>query len=339
MIHDILFFWVTVSILLGITITIIVLPLIRRWKTPSKIFNIRRIHNFSVYRDQLLEIERDFENGMLTAEHTESRRTEIQRRMLQAASAFAGHAGLKERNDTLNTKVIQSLLMSLVIAVGAVGLYLNRGAPGLPDRPAATELSTMVQKNAERLSDELAQYMEENPDKVEGWMLLARFQRQLGVYAGAARSLHMAIKQGVEDTDTLASYGEMLVADRGGQVTSEACTVFRLAHHHNNANAANDDPRAAFYIGLAAFQEEDSRCAISIWRGLEMHAPPGVPWLDMLRTHIESVTAQEKLTDLIPQQLWNDPLCGTCATGSDSPRNGSLGTGIDERANGAEELH
>ncbi len=314
--HEILFFWVTVSILLGITITILVLPLIRQWEIHSNMKRPRGVYNFPVYRYQLLEIESDFQSGLLTEESADRRKTEIQRRMLQSDDSFTKKNIYNIKLNTHRAKLIQSLLLSLVMAVGAVGLYLNRGAPGLPDRPASTELATMVQKNAERLSDELAKYMEQNPEKVEGWILLARFQRQLGVYAGAARSFHMAIKRGIKDTDTLASYGEMLVAERGGQVPSEACTLFRLAHHHNHAKAANDDPRAAFYIGLAAFQDGDSHCAISIWRGLELHAPPGAPWLDMLRTHIVSATAQAKLTDVMPQHLWDVPLCGRCAINS-----------------------
>ena len=315
--HDILFFWVTVSLLLGLTITMLVFPLIRKWKPQSKIYCR---HDLAVYREQLLEIERDFQNGLFSAEYTESRRTEIQRRMLQAADSAVVNVmpmNMSKKCTQQKSRVLQALTVSLVIAAGAVGLYLDRGAPGLPDRPAAAE--RMVEKNAERLADALAQYMEENPEKVEGWILLARFQRQLGVYAAAARSFHMAIERGIEDSDTLASYGEMLVADMGGQVTSEACTAFCRAHHHHPSHPSHnshktDDPRAAFYIGLAAFQEGKQRCAIAIWRGLEMYAPPGAPWLDMLRTHIVTAAAQAKMTEIIPQPVWDAPLCGQCAT-------------------------
>ncbi|VBB68610.1 Cytochrome c heme lyase subunit CcmH [invertebrate metagenome] len=312
---DLLFFWIAVSILLALTVTMLVVPLIRYQRIHPK---MGYLYNIDIYREQIAEIEYDLYQKLLKVEHAASRRTEIQRRMLRAADATGNTVRTESKVESQRSFFLPSMIIVLAIPVGTVGLYIDRGAPGLPDRPAAAEITTIAQKNAERLADELAQYMEKNTGKVEGWLLLARFQRQLGSYAAAARSFYMAIEHGVKDTDTLASYGEMLVAQKGGRVLSEACAAFRQAYHY--AKVANDDPRAAFYLGLAAFQAGNPYCAIAIWRGLEEHALPEAPWLNMLRNHIAIAAEQAHLTPtaIAPIAPVSDsPLCGGCTTGSD----------------------
>lgn len=277
---DVFLFWSVIGALLILTVTVLVVPLMQR-RQPEPVHT----YDLTVYKDQLAAVERDLKYGLLTAELAEGSRIEIQRRILRAAKSIP-------MRETIGTSTAAKAWLAIVIGVavstGAVGLYLRLGVPGLPEQPAA-ELTAMAQ-DVGRLVDELARRMEANPKRVEGWVLLARLQRQLGRYTAAARSFRMAVEQGVEDFDTLASYGEMVVMSRGGQVLPEAREAFRRAYR-----AGPSDPRAAFYLGLAALQEGDSPRAIAIWRGLEAHTSPGTPWLDTLHNHIAAASEQAGL--------------------------------------------
>lgn len=271
--------------MLVLTVIALVVPLTRR-KTSEPTRSCKLI----VYKNQLAEIKRDIQLDLLTVDQAESIQVEVQRRILQTADFATTHSAV----ETTPTDVRRlAIIIGVVLPIVAVFLYLGLGAPDLPDRPAA-EIITTVQ-DIERIVDELAQHMETNPDKVEGWILLARSQQQLGRYAAAARSFRMAIEGGVEDFDTIASYGEMVVASRGGQVVPEAREAFVQAYR-----VEPRDPRATFYLGLAALQEGDSSRAIAIWRELEENAPLEAPWLDTLHNYI---TTTAKQANLVPSAI------------------------------------
>ncbi len=266
--------------LLVLTVTVLVISLVRR-QSPGKEGN----HALAIYRDQLAEIERDVSRGLLTVEQAEGTRIEIQRRLLRAAAdSTARDSMIRVGRGSFGAVA----LVGVGVPVGAVGLYLLLGSPALPDQTVAV-VATQVQA-VEHLVDELARHMEATPERIEGWLLLARSQRQIGRYAAAAQSFRMAIEQGAEDFDTLASYGEMLVRSRGGQVPPKAEEIFHRAYR-----AEPNDPRAAFYLGMVAWQAGDSRRAIALWRGLEARSLPEAPWLDTLHSYMATVAEQANL--------------------------------------------
>ena len=49
------------------------------------------------------------------------------------------------------------------------------------------------------------------------------------------------------------------------------------------------EPRAQFYLGLAALQKEDRNGALARWQALEAASPEGAEWLPMLRRRIASL--------------------------------------------------
>ncbi|KAF0118863.1 MAG: cytochrome c-type bioproteinis protein CcmH [Rhodospirillaceae bacterium] len=271
-------FWGAAGVLLVLTVAVLVTPLMGRRCRP-----LVSTHDLAVYKDQLAEVERDVARGLLTAEQAAGTRIEIQRRMLRVseappvlkAAASGGHRWLAG-------------VVGVFVPVGTIGLYLTLGAPNLPDQPVA--VGGAEARNVEHLVDELTRRMEANPERVEGWLLLARSQQQLERYALAARSFRMAIERGADGGDILASYGEMLVQSRNGQVPPEAAEAF-----HRAFRADPKDPRAAFYLGLAAWQGGDSRRALALWRGLEERSPPQAPWLETLHRHMTAVVEQAGL--------------------------------------------
>jgi cytochrome c-type biogenesis protein CcmH len=52
------------------------------------------------------------------------------------------------------------------------------------------------------------------------------------------------------------------------------------------------EPRARFYIGLAASQREDFEAALRTWVSLEADTPSGAGWEALLKSHIDQVTQQ-----------------------------------------------
>lgn len=291
-------FWVLAGILLSLTLFILVGSLRTKRKFSQE--EEQKDYRASFHKRRLLEVDNDIRTGLLELEQAEDIRLEIQHHMLRITcpNYLSEDSSIKASVDSSHrdrkTRLLYVTLIFTILPVGTISFYLNLGSPSLPDQTAASTL--IERKEIEQVVETLAQHMEKNPEKIDGWLLLARSQRKLGQYVAAARSFHMAIERGASDCDTFASYGEMVVRNFGGQrVPAEAQEAFRRAYL-----TEPDDPRAAFYLGLAASQEGDPRRAVAIWKELEAKSPQDAPWLDILRRHID-LTAEQ--ADLIPSAI------------------------------------
>ena len=160
------------------TVAFVVLPLLRR----SDASSVRAEYDLRVYKDQLGEIDRDVERGLLTETQADSARLEIQRRML---TADAEVRSAKTKADRPAMRLGAAIAGVVVVPVGAAVLYAMLGAPGMPDMPFAArqadrigvETATLdrLQKEADALDAELA----DNPGDQAGWLRLAARRQQL----------------------------------------------------------------------------------------------------------------------------------------------------------------
>lgn len=283
-------------ILLGamalIAVAILGWPLVRRTRRAPPRADFER----AVFADQLAEIERDRERGLIGAEEAAAARTEIERRALASLGADAEATPAPARS-----RAGRALAVGLVVALpGLAGLaYFAVGRPGLPDQPFAertqrTQL-TEAQKRAgmETMTRMLRQQLEKDPNSPQGWALLARVYRRLGHDAEADQAFHKAMDVAGNPQVAAAiaiSYGEALVGAADGVVTAPAKAAFDEALKADPGN-----PGAQFYHGLWLLQSGDAKTALAIWVRLEREAPKDAPYLDMLRARIAQVAKDFKL--------------------------------------------
>jgi cytochrome c-type biogenesis protein CcmH len=231
----------------------------------------------AVLKDQLAEVERDRGRGTISDAEAEAMTLEIQRRIL-AASRRPPLAAWRE-GPALRVALAAGLAVSVPMAAFAV--YLNLGAPLLqPQTPAADP--EMV-----KLVEQLAARMQAEPGNVQGWMLLARSYRKIERFDAALAAYRHVLTFNPDDADPYASFGEMAVTLAGGEVGAEAQAAFRTA-----LTKDRNEPRARFYLGLAAAQAGDAQRAIAIWRELTAGAPPDAPWLEMVRGQMFQLAQQ-----------------------------------------------
>jgi cytochrome c-type biogenesis protein CcmH len=159
----------------------------------------------------------------------------------------------------------------------------------MPDQPlasraVATQTAAQGQAEMERLTARLAQQMENQPDRVDGWLLLGRSLRTLENYDEASRAFERALALTGRAPDVLSEYGEILVLAHGGRVAEPAKQVFE-----ETLRAAPAEPRARYYLGLAKAQQGDTRAALQDWVDLIAVSPPDAPWLADIRREIRGV--------------------------------------------------
>ena len=124
--------WIVVAAMTALALALLLAPLLRRAEGAAP----RAAYDMEIYRDQLAEIDRELERGMLDTAEAEAARAEIGRRAL-AAEAAATAADTRQTPAPAPRWRIVALGAGVPIA--AVLLYLGVGKPELGDREQAVD--------------------------------------------------------------------------------------------------------------------------------------------------------------------------------------------------------
>ena len=284
-----------------VTLVLLVSPLLRRHGEVAP----RADYDLEIYRDQLRELERDVERGVIGPAERDSARLEIERRMLNAAPAGEAAGG---RGATGPPRVIAAFAITIAIPLAAGSLYLGLGSPGLDDRPFAARQRLAPETagdaagpDVEAMVAGLAERLENEPDDLEGWIMLGRSYGVLGRYLEAVAALERARKLAGADPDLIASLAETRVLATGGVVSPAAIKDFETLQSLDPGH-----PAARFYLGLAHAQSGEYRVALDEWIAFARESPADAPWMDALREQITSVS--ETLGVPVPDGLEGVPV-------------------------------
>jgi cytochrome c-type biogenesis protein CcmH len=240
--------------------------------------------NTAVYRDQLKELEREVARGVLPEGEAAAARTEIERRLLAAASGADASSSEAKPSRTA------AALVALAIAVGAGGVYLAIGDPGAPDQPLQARKGAEksiaggdpMHGQMEDLVRQLAQKLEENPGDPQGWALMARSLMRLERPAEAVDAYKRAIDlSGGRDGTLAGEYAEARIVAGGGRVDAEAESIYRQMLREEPGN-----PQARYYLAFARLQRGDRAGALADWQQLLADTPADAPWRETLERQI-----------------------------------------------------
>jgi len=184
-----------------------------------------------IYRRALGEIDDLAERDLLGAEERRSVRAEAARRLLGAADRETPPISASGR-PTL------PLAACAAVAIGAVGVYLTTGSPGLADQPFSARLADWKANPGAAPPAALAAMLEavanERPDDVTPLRKLAALDLGLGDADGAAHALRRAMMIAPSDAGLPAMLGEIKVLQGGGAISPDARALFE--------RSLSDDP-------------------------------------------------------------------------------------------------
>ena len=298
-----MFFWI-ISMSLAVIATVsLLLPLFRNTRTAATEDAVSEV---DIYREQLAEVERDLERGVLDTAEAERTRTEIARRLLAADKAGSQQTG----DAPILASRMTSVLFGVVVVALSGGLYLYVGAPGAQDLPLKARIAAGDEIRANRMSqaeaEELAQAMPRpeidapadylemvqqlrdivptRPEDQAGWRLLARHEAALTNYAAAAAAqAHLVDLVGAQvqitDLERLADY---MVAATAGLVTPEAEAVSRQILERDTDNIA-----ARYYLGLLYAQTDRPDVAFRLWKQVIDNGTPEQIHVELAKGQIE----------------------------------------------------
>ena len=262
------------ALMTAVAVMAVLWPLSRR-RAPRE----AREADLAVYRDQLAELDRDLAAGLLSPEQAQAARVEVSRRMLAAADqAGLDGAPAPARSGTGRRRMVAALALVAVPVMGAA-LYWHLGSPALPGAPLAERLAAPADRtDVAILVRKVEEHLAANPTDGQGYELLAPVYVRMGRLDDAVRAYAQAIRILGATAERQAALGETLVLRGDGIVNEDAARAFKAA-----LALEPDMPKARYFLGLAAEQDGRKAEAVAIWTKLVEEAPPGAPWVGLVR--------------------------------------------------------
>ncbi|WP_347265607.1 c-type cytochrome biogenesis protein CcmI [Paracoccus sp. (in: a-proteobacteria)] len=296
-------FWIICAALAGIVAAAIALPLLRRRGEGAE---RAAAYDLRIYRDQLREVERDLERGVIDAGDAERLRAEIGRKVLAADRALERDADTGARSAGGRV----ALLLLVLALAGAFGLYARLGQQGRPDEPMAARIAAAQaiydarpgQAEAEAtapkpqrpapdpeyvaLIAKLREAVAGNGNDARGLELLAQHEERLGNLAAAraAQAQLVALKGDQASGADLARLAALMIEAAGGLITRESEDTIASALQRDPRN-----PQARFMAGLLQIQNGRPDRAFPIWAGLLAEGPQDAPWIAPIRASIQDL--------------------------------------------------
>ena len=274
--------WFILAVLTGAALLFVLWPL-RAARRDTQ----RPAAEVAFLRRQLAGVDKDIAQGIARADSGEASRAEIGRRLIAAMkrrdeAALASDAG----PAAARRRQVAALLIVLALPASTFFLYERLGAPDfvrlseMP--PAAPGQPGDVQSLVAQVESHLALH----PNDGKGYEVVAPIYMRMGRFDDAARAWASVIRLSGATAGRQADYGEALFGLGDTIVTADARAAFE-------ASLALDakQPKARFYMALAAEQEGDAAKASRLWSALIADAPADAPWLAMVREHLASLGA------------------------------------------------
>lgn len=263
--------WILFAILTAFVLIGLMWPFVRTQDAalPRESFNV------TVYKDQLKEIERDFERGLIEKAEAETAKVEVARRLLATHAKNEASHGLEERPPTAapdqNTNEIPTsvlVLSALCIPILSIALYLFLGAPHLPNQSfAARQAAPLEQQPVTVLIGRMEDHLKRFPKDGKGWDLIAPIYLRLRRFEDAALAYRNALQFQGETAARRVNYAESLYWANNQIVTQDVEEAFLKA-------LALKPDMHVFRARLANAYEQKGQTnkAIQSWRNLRENA-------------------------------------------------------------------
>jgi len=273
----------------------VVLPLIQTKKDVSP--DLQSV-NAKLLEDQLTELDRDLEQGVIAKELYESARLDLQKTFLETATVDEIQPSLHAKSDPL---II--LLVAIILPIGAYFIYKQVGTdPGsiqyMADLAAQSDGGASNPHSGagggadvSKMVESVRAKAEADPDDLESWSMLAKSLHIMKDIDGASKAYLHLINKGVQDAELYANYADVLASQAGGiLVTSPA--------YEWTQKALEIDPnhdQALWIAGTAAYYSKDYALAKQFWQHLLSLLDPGTDAYLTIKQNLDQIAQEEQV--------------------------------------------
>jgi cytochrome c-type biogenesis protein CcmH len=274
-------FWFLCALLTTATIVVLLMPLVRNGGGGTDLGQA----DARVYKDQLAEIDRELERGLIQSADAEAARTEIARRLLGAADKPATPTDTADPAGPSSLWVYGSAVFVLAFSLVA---YLGFGRPGQPGTNHAER--ARQDPRTLRVSEQIARVearLRERPDDAAGWDVIAPVYLRLGRYSDAADAFRRAMSLRGESPERLVGFAQAQLGMTNGIVTSDAKEALEKLLKQRPKSVA-----ARFWLALAKEQAGDKVAAAAAYNELLVDPSVAPKLRDMLTQRLAAIGAK-----------------------------------------------
>ena len=238
--------------------------------------------NAKVYRDQILDLDREHDSGHISDEEWQQSRDELSLRLLEDTSAVDDPAAKTEK-----PAIWTAVVLAVALPLGSMGMYMWVGQPGALNPLALKTPDQVDPKDLTKMAQTLAEKLQDKPDNLQGWVMLGRTYRTLENFDAALRAYDSALKLS-DDDDLKLERIEVIAMQRQGQFEGEPWNVIR--------EVLQRDPQhfgALLTAGSASYAEGKFADALKYWEQARKPLDANNPDLEGLESAI--ATVREKL--------------------------------------------
>ena len=269
--------WFVLALMTAAAIFAVLWPLARRDR------DLRSGSDVAVYRDQLDEIERDRAAGRIAEAEAAAAQVEVSRRLITAVDAQNASVVTPAAPALWRRRAV-ALAVLIALPLGALATYLPLGAPWLPDQPLASRIADKQNQPVQTLIAQVEAHLEQNPQDGRGWEVIAPVFLRLGRFDDAITARRNVLRLNGETAERQAALGETLTYAAHGIVTAQAKSAFERA-----VALDPQEPKARYFLGLAAEQDGNHAQAATIWRTMLQAAASDAPWAETVRRALARV--------------------------------------------------
>ena len=234
--------------------------------------------NAKVYRDQILDLDREHDSGHISDEEWQQSRDELSLRLLEDTSAVDDPAAKTEK-----PAIWTAVVLAVALPLGSMGMYMWVGQPEALNPLALKTPDQVDPKDLTKMAQTLAEKLQDKPDNLQGWVMLGRTYRTLENFDAALRAYDSALKL-TDDDDLKLERIEVIAMQRQGQFEGEPWNVIR--------EVLQRDPQhfgALLTAGSASYAEGKFADALKYWEQARKPLDANNPDLAGLESAIATV--------------------------------------------------
>ena len=267
-------FWMMFTLLLLAASGFIAFPFLSNWrrsgKNASAGVSVERT-NVAIYREQQEQFQRQLDNAEISLEQFEQLSADAKQLLL---SNTASQSADSPQQD--NTGLWLLPVLVVLLTASSWLLYSELGAQADEDILQLITAGAEVSDNTEaaqlwrqQLNSAIAARVEQRPDNIYYWVMLAQSAIAEGELLQASNYFAAAIKAQPDDGYLLAQYAETLYLVAGSQFTPAVVEAMDKAFAVDSNNAT-----VLGLKGIQAFEQRQLALAISYWQGARQSLDP-----------------------------------------------------------------
>jgi cytochrome c-type biogenesis protein CcmH len=277
-------FWLLSALLLLASLFVISFTLLRTYDHEDD----NESSNAELYQQRLAEVELDIDNGLLGGTEAKKIKEELKLTLLNQ----------DENKTKLNSKsgatsTTAAIILLLIIPIFSISMYQYLGQPALIEQSALLsefhKADTKEKKleSVEKMLTQLEQRMINQPDNVDGWLMLTNSYAALERYPDALRAVDNLYRLRGDDPSVLLRYADILAMTNGGTYAGKPSELINEAMRIDPEN-----PNGLWFAGLAANERGDIVEAINYWQRLIPKLEEGSEQQQHIKEFINMISQQ-----------------------------------------------